>query len=427
MTTALAQKASTLAERMGAAPEMVALIKSQIAPEAPDDVIALYFARCQQLGADPLSRMLYVINRKRNVNENGEWKKLDNWQLQSSIDLFRSVAESHGEYAGQVGPFWCGDDAEWVDVWLRSTPPAAARVGILREGFKEPLFAVATWNEYAQYTDRDRTKLGGLWVTMPALMLAKVAEALALRKAFPTKLSGLYTSDEMAQAGTPTAPAVPAGALAAPTDDPEPDDATKRTQNAKVVREKPLTVTDLRKSFEVLSLLGEKRSLGVYLSDCGDKWLKPGAKPLKERSQSKTMLSDAEVLAANEIIQADIAKRREGKPADPNTPDEDALEGVLEDLEVRYCSECQAIVNPPSEVEPHKEGCSLGAPAPATDLPKPTEAHLTQLAIALLNLHGRDEEAKAEWLYATLGVDALDKITTDADVLLAIKTATAKK
>jgi phage recombination protein Bet len=177
------------------AAQVAALAQIGVGAAPPgDQLVFLNFA--QRTGLDPFARQIYMIGR--NDRSTGTTK----WTIQASIDGLRIVAQRSGEYTGQVGPEWCGPDGAWRDVWLEAEPPTAARVGVLRRGFAQPLYAVALFREYAS-TRWDRESRGqvltGLWASKPAVMIAKCAEALALRKAFPMDLSGLYTAEEMSQ------------------------------------------------------------------------------------------------------------------------------------------------------------------------------------------------------------------------------------
>lgn len=141
----------------------------------------------KRTGLDPFAKQIYA------VRFGGKY------QIVVGIDGFRLIAQRSAGYAGQTAVEWLradgSDEGRWVSAWVPALwggnpgdKPLAARVGVHRKGFAEPLYTVVTWAEFGGTS--------GNWGSKPAHMLAIRAESHALRRAFPNDLSGIYTPED---------------------------------------------------------------------------------------------------------------------------------------------------------------------------------------------------------------------------------------
>jgi phage recombination protein Bet len=175
-------------------------VRAVLAPDLTDEELRLFALVATRCGLDPFAKQIYAVKRQGRVT------------FQTGIDGYRSIAARTGLYDGQDEPEFgpacgCGGDRP-------AGHPEYAVVRVYRKGVGRPIAATAFWHESkpdAGMSGRQDT----IWVRMPRVMLAKVAEALALRKAFPYDPqnrmgigSDLYSADEMAQADRPGPAAV---------------------------------------------------------------------------------------------------------------------------------------------------------------------------------------------------------------------------
>jgi phage recombination protein Bet len=234
-------------------------------------------AIAEQRGLNPIKGECYFVQRSTFNEETKQYEK--RWAVQASIDSFRIKADETGLYDGQDEPEYEHNEAKEV---------VLARVKIWRKGISRPFVGVARWSEYVQ-TKKDGTPTR-FWKQMPYNQLAKCAEALAFRKAFPARFAKIYTPDEMGQADNPE-----------PAHDPETGEVKPLSEQS--VNPGPFTQQARREAqLKALDTLNDLRSWGLEIK----KDVASGILTIPQAG----MLRDA---AAKR--KAEIVARQNGEPA----------------------------------------------------------------------------------------------------------------
>lgn len=164
--------------------EQIDLIKRTVAKDTTDVELQLFLYTAGRIGLDPLLRQIHAVKRGGTM------------AIQVAIDGYRLVADRTAQYApGGKPTFEYAENGNLI--------AATAYVKKLVAGTWHEVAATAHFDEYAQIFNG---RPGNMWATKPHIMLAKCAEALALRRAFPAETAGTYSDDEMQQADKDVAP-----------------------------------------------------------------------------------------------------------------------------------------------------------------------------------------------------------------------------
>ncbi|HVI10513.1 MAG TPA: phage recombination protein Bet [Candidatus Binatia bacterium] len=176
--------------------DQIELIKRTIAKGASDEELALFLAVARRHRLDPFTRQLHLVPRwdKHLVNADGSkggYVRI----IQIGIDGYRQMASRYPDF-GSISDAEYGEIREIAKTGIKA--PEWARIRVYKKGLAEPSVGTAYWPEFMP--NHLLNEPGAfLWKRMPKHMLAKCAEALALRKAYPD-LADIYTKEELTAA-----------------------------------------------------------------------------------------------------------------------------------------------------------------------------------------------------------------------------------
>jgi phage recombination protein Bet len=300
--------------------DQIELLKTTICKGATDDELKLFIHVCEKTGLNPFVKQIHAVKRYDNYLDR------EVMSIQTAIDGFRLIAHRTNEMNGTEGPYWCGPDAKWSDVWLSSEPPAASKFIVFRKGHDKPYTGIARYDAYVQ-TKRDGQP-NHFWNRMPDHMIAKVAEALALRKGFPQELGGIYTDEEMANAASKKTAAAAAKAEQAEADTPR-DAALKvlQQQLLRLVRKTSgaKNEKEARARLKDLAGVGHEGELDEERTRALGRALEAVAAGRAELSKNEVIERDTRVVLWAEKPSAQAKKVAEAeRPADPEPPTKEA-------------------------------------------------------------------------------------------------------
>lgn len=148
-----------------------ATIQQTIGKGLSNEQYAIFIYTCQALGLNPL---LHEITAVTYGNKDGS----KTMSLIVQRDGFLTIAHRSGKFAGlESGVEMSGGGQKIMFGWAK----------VYHKDFTVPVYQEADFAEYN--TGRN------LWLTKPKTMIKKVAESMALRKAF--NVSGVYAPEEM--------------------------------------------------------------------------------------------------------------------------------------------------------------------------------------------------------------------------------------
>lgn len=176
-------------------PETIKTLKDTVAAGLTDAEFRIFVEYCKGTRLNPFKREVWAIKTPAYNNKKGE-RVEGKLQIMTGINGFYEIANRNLEFDG-IENGLVGINGEYLPQTYPKNDFIGAWSRAHRKDRKIPFEAVAMLYEY----DKSKTEAyypeRGIWHKQKRVMIVKCSDALALRKAFPQELNGLYAAEEM--------------------------------------------------------------------------------------------------------------------------------------------------------------------------------------------------------------------------------------